>query len=145
MPDQFVVPQFIDVEDRIIGPITVRQFLILLVGGLIIALSYRLFDFTLFLLVAIPTFIVDVILAFAKVNGVSVHFFLLNLLQTMRKPRRRVWDKDLTTKQLRERLKPEEEVKVEAPATKSALSMSRMEELSLIVNTGGAYRGEEER
>ncbi|KKS92044.1 MAG: hypothetical protein UV69_C0039G0006, partial [Parcubacteria group bacterium GW2011_GWE2_43_12] len=30
---QFVVPQFIDVEDKIIGPITVRQFIIIMVGG----------------------------------------------------------------------------------------------------------------
>jgi hypothetical protein len=29
---QFVVPQFIDVEDKIIGPISVRQFLTLLVA-----------------------------------------------------------------------------------------------------------------
>jgi hypothetical protein len=28
---QFVVPQFIDVEDKIIGPISVRQFLTLMV------------------------------------------------------------------------------------------------------------------
>ena len=28
--DRFVVPQFIDVEDKIFGPVTVRQFLILL-------------------------------------------------------------------------------------------------------------------
>ena len=47
---QFVVPQFIDVEDKVIGPVTVRQFLILLVGGGVLFIAYRLSDFTLFLI-----------------------------------------------------------------------------------------------
>ena len=36
MPEKFVVPQFIDNEDKILGPITVRQFLILLVATFVI-------------------------------------------------------------------------------------------------------------
>ena len=46
---QFVIPQFIDVEDKIIGPITVRQFIIMLAGGGLVFISYKLSDFTLFL------------------------------------------------------------------------------------------------
>lgn len=41
---QFTVPQFIDVEDKIIGTITVRQFIILLVAAILIAVSYRVLD-----------------------------------------------------------------------------------------------------
>ena len=33
---QFTVPQFIDVEPKIIGPITTRQFLIFLAAGLML-------------------------------------------------------------------------------------------------------------
>ena len=47
--EQITVPQFLDVEDRIIGPITVRQFVILLVGSGLIFAAYKLSDFALFL------------------------------------------------------------------------------------------------
>jgi hypothetical protein len=36
---QFPVPQFTDVEDKIIGPLTVKQFFILLVSAAIIFFS----------------------------------------------------------------------------------------------------------
>jgi len=47
--DQFVVPQFIDVEDKIFGPVTTRQFVILLIAGLIIFIAFKLADITLFI------------------------------------------------------------------------------------------------
>ncbi len=83
------------------------------------------------------------VLAFVKVNGVPIHFFILNLIQTFRKPRLRVWDKEMPLSLLRDRLKPQEEVISTEALRKGPMNMSRMEELSLIVNTGGAYRGEE--
>ncbi len=43
---QFTVPQFIDVEDKIIGPLTVRQFLIMLTGFAVIGVSYKFADFS---------------------------------------------------------------------------------------------------
>ncbi len=46
---QYVVPQFITVEDKILGPITVRQFLILLVDTGLMFIFYKIFDFSLFL------------------------------------------------------------------------------------------------
>ena len=33
--EQITVPQFLDVEDKIIGPITVRQFLEMLIAGMV--------------------------------------------------------------------------------------------------------------
>ena len=52
MDQRFIVPQFIDAEDKILGPITVRQFIIMIVGGLLIFAAYKLADFGLFLLEA---------------------------------------------------------------------------------------------
>ena len=137
MMTQFTVPQFIDAEDKILGPITVRQFVILLVAGLFATLFYKFFDFTLFLLTGAPLLIASGILAFLKVNGVSVHFFALNLIQTFRRPQLRVWDKTVTNQQLRERLKPD-------AARKAPLMRSHIQDLSLLVNTGGMFNPDEE-
>ena len=39
---QFIVPQFIDVEDKIIGPVTTRQFVVLLAAGAMIVIDYQI-------------------------------------------------------------------------------------------------------
>lgn len=144
MPDQFTVPQFIDAEDKIIGPVTLRQFAIVLIAFLTDAVLWKLIgSFVVYLLVALPVFAAALILAFAKVNGVPFHFFLLNLVQTMKKPKLRVWNKELTDKEVREHLKSDVH-EVAPPAPKKAhIAASRLQELTLIVNTGGAYKSEE--
>ncbi len=143
--DQFLVPQFIDVEDKVIGPITVRQFIIMLVVGLLIFITYKLADFTLFLFLGITEFAVGGTLAFLRINGQPFHFFLLNVLETWRSPRRRVWNKALRDIDLRgymsETPPPPPEVHVHKPM----ISRSRLKEISLIVDTGGVYAGDDER
>ena len=142
---QFTVPQFLDVEDRILGPLSVRQFVILLVGALLLFLVYKLFFFTWFVIIGIILAMMVAILAFYKPNGMPFHFFLLNLIQTTRKPKIRVWLKDLTTAELKILLnKKPEMVKVESIILKGSLHSSSLSELSLIVDTGGTYRGEAE-
>ncbi len=144
MPDQFVVPQFLDVEPKIIGPITGRQFLILLGVLLLDFISYRLFRAPI---VFIPVICIvtgiGIAFAFAKVNGQAFHFIVLNMIQTFRRPMIRVWDKNLTDKELKDRMKNVKEIEVMAPRVVSKpLQGSRLAELSLIVNTGGAYESE---
>ncbi len=143
MQDQFVVPQFLDVESKIIGPITGRQFVILLVTILLDALVYRIFlSIVPVLLFAIPITLLGAIFAFAKVNGQPFHFILLNMVQTLRKPMVRVWDKRVTDAEIRERLREPEKEEVEMIPTKPRMETSKLSELSLIVNTGGAYQPE---
>lgn len=144
MPEQFVVPQFIDVEDKIIGPISARQFVILLAAGLVDALLFKLLRFEIFLLVGIPIIAFAGIFAFIKINGQPFHFFLLNLLQTFRKPQLRVWDKSLTDAEVRVFTKIETAPAPPPPPRKAALTTSRLQELSMVVNTGGVYNPEEE-
>lgn len=143
MPDQYVVPQFIDAEDKIFGPVTARQFIILMVTALIIFLLYKLLSFVWFLVTGLPILGIGGALAFTKINGQPFHFFILNLVQTMKKPKLRIWDKELTDAQLREYIKqapPEIPVRFER---KTPVGVSRLQELSLVVNTGGVYKPED--
>lgn len=137
---QFTVPQFIDVESKIIGPITTRQFLIFLGAAVIIGVSYKVFDFALFLTIGITVFALAGTLAFLKINGRPFHFFILNLIQTSRRPRLRVWNHHLGFID-----KPDSIpiVKAEAPiAVKEFYHSSRLADLSLVVDTKGRYRGD---
>lgn len=137
---QFTVPQFIDVENKIIGPITVRQFVIFLAAAIIIALAYRLFDFSLFVTVAILILVVSVTFAFVKINAQPFHLFVLSLFQTVRRPKTRVWNNRLT---------PLDDVVAVAPTLTASPAVpakifkkSRLAELALIVDTKGKYKGE---
>ncbi len=137
---QFTVPQFIDVEDKIFGPITVRQFVIMLVTALLIAVFYRIFDFSLFVVLGLLFFAIGSTFAFVKINGAAFHFFVLNLVQTLKKPGLRIWHKDDTLSTALEF----DTVSALGPAPSAArqYSVSRLNELSLIVDTQGSYQGE---
>lgn len=138
---QFVVPQFIDVEDKIIGPVTARQFIIMLAGFLIIAVFYKIFDFSLFITAGLFVLAITGILAFLRVNGRPFHFFVLNLLQTFKRPKLRIWSHDLTEAAEDYGLAKS---RLAAPAAipEKRYTASRLAELSLIVDTKGAYKGE---
>jgi len=69
---QFQVPQFIEVEDKIFGPLTIKQFLY--IGGgigastvLFIYIPYKIIS----VLFIIPVMVFSIALAFYKVNGKS--------------------------------------------------------------------------
>ena len=138
---QFVVPQFIDVEDKIIGPVTTRQFIVMLAGFLLIAIFYKLFDFSLFIAAGLLILALSGIFAFLKINGRPFHFFILNLIQTLKRPRRRVWFYG----QSAAAFNGAGESQFKPPAKRTPekhFTASRLAELSLLVDTKGAYKGE---
>ncbi|MBI4427093.1 MAG: PrgI family protein [Candidatus Magasanikbacteria bacterium] len=140
---QFVVPQFIDVEDKIFGPITVRQFLILLAGGLLVFLAFKYADFALFITSLIVVGGGSLIVAFVKINGQTFHYFILNLLQTVRRPGLRVWRKNYDKDELNY-LRLLEPPEIEIKEVRKAARSEHIRDLALIVNTGGFYRPEED-
>lgn len=143
MQTQFVVPQFIDVEDKIFGPITARQFVILLVAGLTLFVIFKLADLALFIFLTAVIGGGALIIAFVKINGQSFHYFLLNIIQTLRRPALRIWNKIYDTGEIK-RLQAEGVVTLpEVAKSIPRLSYSRIRDLSLTVNTGGYYQAED--
>ena len=139
---QFVVPQFIDVEDKIFGPITVRQFLILLASGLVVFRAFKYADFALFITTLIVVGGGSLIVAFVKINGQTFHYFVLNLLQTVRRPGLRVWRKNYYKDELNY-LRLLEPPVIEEKEVRKAARSEHIRDLALIVNTGGFYNPED--
>ncbi|MBP9760953.1 MAG: PrgI family protein [Candidatus Magasanikbacteria bacterium] len=137
---QFVVPQFIDVEDKIFGPITTRQFLILLIGGGIIYLAYELADFILFVIILSVVGALSLVIAFVKINGQTFHYFLLNFFQTIKKPSLRIWKKEYSKEELNYLRKQGSEMEEEFKQEKKIVRAGHIRDLSLLVNTGGYYK-----
>lgn len=140
--NQFTVPQFIDVEDKIFGPITTRQFVVLLVAGLMLFVAFKLSDTALFIFWLALIGGLALIIAFVKINGQSFHYFVLNIIQTLRRPSRRIWNKEYTVQELRDSIKDSVVATVEAPIEARHMSYNKIRDLSLQVNTGGYYRPE---
>lgn len=141
---QFTVPQFIEVEDKILGPITIRQFLILLAGTILIFLGVRFGDYSLKIASIVVVGGSSLVLAFVKVNGQPFHYFMLNIFGTLRKPGLRVWAKDYTREELEFLRIKDTEPPPEVAARRAPPKRERIRDLSLLVNTGGYYRPEDE-
>ena len=141
--EQFVVPQFIDVEDKIFGPITTRQFVILLSAALLLFIVFKLADTTLFIFALALIGGFSLILAFVKINGQAFHYFILNIIQTVRRPSRRIWQKIYNKQELQEYITSGKVEVVEVVKETPRMSYSRIRDLSLVVNTGGYYNTEE--
>ena len=91
------IPQNVYIEDRIVGPLTLRQILIVAAGGgfsyaLWASLSKTYGNIGLFLtvLVWLPA-AVSVLFAFVKVNDLSMMKLLFLFLERMQKPTTRTW------------------------------------------------------
>lgn len=145
MPDKFIVPQFIDNEDKILGPVTVRQFVLSLAGCFVIFLEFKLLALPYFILSLVLTVAIVGAFGFLKVNGQPFHIFFLNFVQTIQRPPIRVWDKNPNDAELRYFIRPQTVPQtVAGPERKERPGSTRLRDLSLTVNTGGVYVAEED-
>jgi hypothetical protein len=66
---QYQVPQFIEVEDKIFGPLTLKQFIYLAGGGGLCLIFFTLLNFYLAIILSTPIIVLSMGLAFYKFNG----------------------------------------------------------------------------
>ena len=92
---QFQVPQFIDIEDKVIGPLTIKQFLYLLVAGVIVFILYKILNLFATIILAIPIIGIACALAFVKVGNQPFGGLLKNFFSFIRKPDFYVWKKPI--------------------------------------------------
>lgn len=91
---QFEVPQFIEVEDKIFGPLTWRQF-VYLGGGIGMAVvMYFTLPFILFAIFGIPLGMLAAALAFYPINSRPFSYFLESFFNYLSRPKRYLWRKE---------------------------------------------------
>lgn len=66
---QFQVPQFIETEDRILGPLTIKQFLYIAAATLIVILFYFVLATWLWVIVGLAVEGITLAFNLAKING----------------------------------------------------------------------------
>ena len=90
---QYQVPQFIDVEDKIFGPLTAKQFFYLAVGTVLILIMYVFLQLWVVIILGSPMAALSLALAFLKVNGVPFIKVLASAMSYSTSKRLYLWKK----------------------------------------------------
>lgn len=96
---RFTVPQFIEHEAKIIGPLTFRQFIFIGIAGTIcffLYFSVAKTNFFLFLILSIFIFGIGAALAFLKIGGQSLPTILVNFFRFSLSPKLYIWNRKET-------------------------------------------------
>lgn len=94
---QYKIPQNVGIEDKIVGPLTLRQLIILAVGCgisyVLFAIMSKLYELNIleYIIIAIPA-VLAAAFALIKINDVPLIKFLFLFLEFSIKPKKRIWD-----------------------------------------------------
>lgn len=89
----FNVPQYIDVEDKVAGPLTARQLLWMIGMGAVLLVLWNIFDLGGFFVVGIPIILLFVALAFYRPYNQPLISFLGSALMFLVRPKVYVWSR----------------------------------------------------
>ncbi len=133
---QYKVPQNVEAEDKIIGALTLKQFIYTVIGVMIGLVSFLTLRKTpiVMLIVGVPPTALFLLLGLYQRQGQPFEAFFLSIVSFLAKPRKRLWIKE-----------PIEEVfKIQAPKVVAAVTQrdpqevrGQLERLSQIVDTRG--------
>jgi hypothetical protein len=91
---RFEVPQFIEVEAKIVGPFTWKQFIYLAGGIGLLVVFYFTLPFAVFVLLGIPAGVLAGTLAFHKINNRPLSLFLESVVNYFLKKKLYLWRRD---------------------------------------------------
>lgn len=94
---QFQVPQFIETEDKIVGPFSLRQFAYVGAGGVLSALLYFAAVGWLWVIGSIIIFSIAISLAFVKIEGRPFANVIVSAFNFYWKPQTYVWQPEHPT------------------------------------------------
>lgn len=135
---QYKVPQNIDMQDKIIGPLTMAQFLYLLVAGMVdYILLQTVFPTApvVFVVIALPIATFALAMAFLKINDIPFPKFVQAAILFIFMPKQRIWRKvtDITSP-----VKIEEpKKKAEEKTIRKHVEKSEIEKLASVLDTAG--------
>jgi len=146
---QFKIPQNVQVEDKIVGPLTLKHLIILGIGGgmdyfLYISLS-NTYILEVWLLPVAIIGLLTLAIAFLKIKGISFIHYVFLALEYYFTPRKRVWSQGagnvfLSITQPRPKTKDEKaKAKQEKKAPKN---LNNIENLTAILDTHSELMGE---
>jgi hypothetical protein len=101
---QFQIPQFIETEDKIVGPFSLKQFIYMVSCGGTAVLLYFVLNPFIWFIIGMPLFALGVAFAFVKINGQPFSHIVTSAARYYWRPQIYVWQPHHPTMQKRESL-----------------------------------------
>jgi hypothetical protein len=140
---RFLVPQFIDVEDKLLGPLTLKQGIYLLGGvGISFAIFIK-FGFVTALFVGGPILLFSFALAFIKIHGRPFIFILASAFFFVTNDKLYLWKKAPKKKKLASKKTMEEKHDGIHPSTVT-MNQSKLKKLAWSLDTNSAVDNKKE-
>lgn len=131
----YKVPQDVEAEDKLIGFVTFKQFLYLIVATLFGFLTYMLFQITpLLSALALPFLTIFLLLGLWRREDQPIETYFLAFLNFVIKPRKRLWKPESAHQNIKITAPKKAPPQVEASATEAK---SQLKKLAQIVDTRG--------
>ncbi len=132
---RFSVPQFIDVEDKIVGPLTLKQA-IYIVGSVGIAVGlYIKVGLFFAIIIGLPILFLAFLLAFVKIHGMPFIHILYSAVFYAMKNKLYLWKKTSNKEIITETKKQQELVK----PTPVSITQSKLKELAWTLDTKDTF------
>jgi hypothetical protein len=128
---QYGVPQFTDVEDKLIGPLTLKQFLVLLATGGVVLFFYSILKLSFFFFIfAFPIVVLGIALAFGRFNGLPMLGYFPVFINYLARPKTRIFKREEfnISMSFKAEKKPETKASVTEPPT------SRLQKLAYLLD-----------
>ncbi len=125
----FNIPQFIDKEDKLVGPLTAKQLGWMAAAGVLLLVLFNIFDTSAFILASIPVLGIFGALAFYRPNNQPLLNFIFSSLSFTFRPKMYIWRRlpeKITAKKSRG--------KVETVKEKRIVNESKIEEISRLLD-----------
>ncbi len=134
---QYKVPQDVESEDKLIGPLSLRQFIYIIIALAWGGLMWRIFSWNIIIMIIaiLPVSGFFILLGVGRRQEQSFENYFVALVRFTFVPRIRVWDKDTST----EMVVKAEEKKPEV-ITEKNVSRGSLERLALIMDTHGSQK-----
>lgn len=135
---QYKVPQNVETEDKILGPLSVKQFIYVIIALMWAFLMWRIFSAYLIvvLIFAFPVTGFFLLLGFGQREGVPFEDYVVAFIRFLIVPRKRVWIKDDSKEVIvKDQEKPKEDINMG-----KNVSAGQLKKLANIIDTRGNYK-----
>lgn len=126
----FNIPQFIDKEDKIVGPLTAKQLGWMFGAGTVLLVLWSILDFSAFVIASVPVIGIFGAFAFYRPNNQPFIVFVMSSFSFAMKPKMYVWRR-LPEKMI---LSKKTESKPENTKTNKNISGNKIEEISKLLD-----------
>jgi membrane protein implicated in regulation of membrane protease activity len=127
----FNIPQFIDTEDKIVGPFTAKQIGWMIAAAAVLFVCYAIFGKTTLLIIAIPALGIFGGLAFYRPYGQPLTFFISSVLHFFFNPKMYIWRRMMESKKSAKKVSQSDlETKIE----RKIITQEKIREISGLVD-----------